>query len=487
MKYLDYYLTKTFTVFLISFTIVVFAGCINQKNISVSGTLDELDERSRFEYEYSLNEALKFKLLGDHARAVQFFKRCIELYPHSHVAYYELSNIYFSYGEFDLSVEYGQKALDIESGNIWYYIQLGQILYENEKFEDSFRIYKEAIQIFRDNLKLKFTLAAMLTERKEYNEALVIYDELESLIGIDERIYLSRQQIYMEKGQFEKAYDILGELILNFPEEPRYYGILAELYVTIGMYDEALDTYDQLFEIDPFNGNAQLSIAEFFLHKGNNNKAFNYYKEAFRNPSLEFNEKIRIYNSMASGNSPYDYIDDHVIELGKILIDEYPGEDLAKIVLSEKYISAGFFAEGRDLLYSLYINGMDNQALAEQLISVTGFSEDYDMVIDLGEEFLKLYDQSAIIYYFTGVAHHVKNNTDKALEIFLEAIDFLEHDNEFLVHIYSYLGDIYNEKNDYINSDKYFNLAIELDNENLLTLNNYAYYLSIREEKLETA
>lgn len=130
---------------------------------------------------------------------------------------------------------------------------------------------------------------------------------------------------------------------------------------------------------------------------------------------------------------------------------------------------------------------MDNQALAEQLISVTGFSEDYEMVIDLGEKFLELYDSSGIIYYFTGVAYHMNDNSGKALEIFQEAIDVLDMDNEFLLHIYSYLGDIYHDKGDYSKSDKYFGIAIEIDDQNLLTLNNYAYYLSLREEKLETA
>ena len=49
------------------------------------------------------------------------------------------------------------------------------------------------------------------------------------------------------------------------------------------------------------------------------------------------------------------------------------------------------------------------------------------------------------------------------------------------------LGDAYNETGDFVNSDYSFDEALVIDPNNAYILNNYAYYLSLRGEKLEKA
>ena len=51
----------------------------------------------------------------------------------------------------------------------------------------------------------------------------------------------------------------------------------------------------------------------------------------------------------------------------------------------------------------------------------------------------------------------------------------------------SILGNSYNELEDFQNSDIAYEKAIEYIPNNAQVLNNYAYYLSLREEKLEKA
>lgn len=52
---------------------------------------------------------------------------------------------------------------------------------------------------------------------------------------------------------------------------------------------------------------------------------------------------------------------------------------------------------------------------------------------------------------------------------------------------YSSLGEAYNEIKDYVKSDESFEKGIAIDPKNANTLNNYAYFLSVRGEKLEKA
>ena len=53
--------------------------------------------------------------------------------------------------------------------------------------------------------------------------------------------------------------------------------------------------------------------------------------------------------------------------------------------------------------------------------------------------------------------------------------------------MYSILGNSYNEIKEYENSDKSYEKSLEYLPENVMVLNNYAYYLSLRGENLEKA
>ncbi|MFM9052099.1 MAG: tetratricopeptide repeat protein [Bacteroidota bacterium] len=61
-------------------------------------------------------------------------------------------------------------------------------------------------------------------------------------------------------------------------------------------------------------------------------------------------------------------------------------------------------------------------------------------------------------------------------------------DNECLeMYIRSTLGEVYNDMKDYARSDQQYDKVLELDPNDASALNNYAYYLSLRKEKLQKA
>ena len=56
-----------------------------------------------------------------------------------------------------------------------------------------------------------------------------------------------------------------------------------------------------------------------------------------------------------------------------------------------------------------------------------------------------------------------------------------------LLDFYTNLGEAYHENKEYKQSDYYFDLVLKRDPGNLYVINNYSYYLSLREVKLEYA
>ena len=90
-----------------------------------------------------------------------------------------------------------------------------------------------------------------------------------------------------------------------------------------------------------------------------------------------------------------------------------------------------------------------------------------------------------LFYYFNGISNKWFEKYDQAIESFTTGLDFVVDNDLLLLEYYSSLGDVYNDIKEYSKSDNYFEKALKLDSNNVIILNNYAYYLSLRREKLE--
>ncbi len=455
---------------------------INQKE-----EYDYIEEIYELEYIYSLHQGIKYSLLGDYKSAIYYFKRCLEIYPDSDVAFYELSKIYSLGGEIDLAVESAARALDLDTTNIWYYVKLAKLYSEDNNQEKTIELYQKAIEVFYDNVDLYVTLGSIYENKKMYDKALDIYAQIEKMTGINESVSIARNHIFIKRGEYEKAHRELKKLVDEFPHESAYYGMLAEFYISVGMNSEALDSYEKLFKIDPDNGIAQISIAEFFIKDGKFDRAVEYLIKAIRNPKLGFEEKVKFVASIMQGSYMLGFPSEKIEEIGELLVEEYPEENFCKVILAEYYIDIGYYYKAVALLDEMHASDPDNILIAEQLAGSLTFNEDYELVKEIGKNMIIRFQESFFIPYFLGTAHYMTNETVKAAKYFEIALKKEGITGELKAHIYTYLIDVYHKLGNFSDSDKSFERLVGMGSNNLVAFNNYAYFLALREEKLEKA
>ncbi|MCS6905751.1 MAG: tetratricopeptide repeat protein, partial [Bacteroidia bacterium] len=129
-----------------------------------------------------------------------------------------------------------------------------------------------------------------------------------------------------------------------------------------------------------------------------------------------------------------------------------------------------------------------NQYLWEQLLN-----KDYELgksneLVEDAEAALEVFPDHPSFIYFSGLGHYQTKNYKMAVQRFekyLKHASGLDVRNESLV--LSHLGDCYHYLTLYEKSDANFKKAIERDPNNALALNNYAYFLALRKERLEEA
>jgi Tfp pilus assembly protein PilF len=85
------------------------------------------------------------------------------------------------------------------------------------------------------------------------------------------------------------------------------------------------------------------------------------------------------------------------------------------------------------------------------------------------------------------VAKSQTKDFEGAVVSYQMALNLLVNNKELEAQIYAGLGDAYHSLNNHTKSDASYEQALKLKPEDPYVLNNYAYYLSLRNEKLEKA
>jgi Tfp pilus assembly protein PilF len=100
---------------------------------------------------------------------------------------------------------------------------------------------------------------------------------------------------------------------------------------------------------------------------------------------------------------------------------------------------------------------------------------------------MELFPSLATTYFFNGIANNQLKNHKKAAQSLKDGLEFVTDNKSLMLDFYSNLGDAYNYLKDYPKSDKAFEDALKINSDNTYVLNNYAYYLSLRNEFLDKA
>jgi Tfp pilus assembly protein PilF len=145
------------------------------------------------------------------------------------------------------------------------------------------------------------------------------------------------------------------------------------------------------------------------------------------------------------------------------------------------------YAEARDEYRKVIAIDSSRYAVWETLLNTEIQLSDYEAMESEGTRAVELFPLFPVPYLFKGVAQLQKNKYEAAVESLNAGIKLVSVNNALLVQFYTSLGDAYNRLKNHKLSDESYEKALKLDPENSYVLNNYAYYLSLRNENLAKA
>ena len=432
------------------------------------------------------SNGLQSKYREDTEGAIRNFEQALRYMPDDAASMFELSEQYYNAGRVEEAYNMIQKAVETDPENKWYQIRLGMFYRNLEQYDDLIKLYEGLTAKYPDDLEMLSELIEVLLITEQYDKALAKMDLLEKQVGRNDAITEQRLNIYRRQGQTKKLIAELQKLISENPENPRYYNMLAQVYEENGKDKEALKVYEKIKEISPNDPYINISLLEFYEKNGDKDKAFQELLAAIRNKNLDIATKANIWDYWMGKNDHSTQIDEQARQCGEAFIETHPDNKLGYLILGSYYILEQNAVKSKEIYQkTLAIDSTDFYGWQNLIISESRLNEN-EAVRQHAIKALKYYPMQPVFYWYAGVASAVLKMNEDAISYLEKGCRYVSEKNQ-IANFDAFLGDLYHEQGDEEKAFEAYERTLRNDPDNVLVLNNYAYYLAVKNQDLDKA
>ena len=444
-------------------------------------------EKDNFKYNNYLFGALKAKSLENFEEALKQFQKCIKLDEKQALPFYESAIINKNQGNLELAEEQIKIAATLEKKNRWYQLAYAEILFSNQDFKNAAAQYKKLILREPGNEELYYFLADVYIYDNNLLKAIGVYDNLEEKKGVEKMISMQKHKLYMELKKKQSAIKELLKLIDTYSNDIEALEILSEVYLLNNEKDKAFEIFKKLAIIAPDNGRIHLTLADYYREQGDNIKSFEELKLAFKSTKLGADIKSHILVSYFQLLGINDSMREQADTLAKLLIQTHPNSVKAHAVYADMLYTENKFQEAKEQYLIVLQKDKTKSQVWSQVLFIQAEQNDFAGMLKTSEEALTYFSTDPLFYYFNGVSNKWFKNINEAISVLEMGVEFVVDNEMLLLEFYSSLADIYHTAGNNSASDSLYEKVLSIDPENVLVLNNYAYYLAVRKVKLGKA
>lgn len=432
-------------------------------------------------------EGIKSNVLeGDSARAKAWFKKVLEIDSTHSPSLYELASL-TALDQPEEALQYSLKANAIDTTNTWYKMQLGRLLIATQRYDSALTLYDQLIRMNPndpDNYRLKALLYDQLGQPEK---ALEVLETAENRFGIIELLASHKLQLLLNTQQFDRAMAEARMLVETFPYNEDNYVVLAELYAMMNMNNLAQENYDKALSINPNSMRALASLNDFYKRQNDNVRFLETASKLFRLKEFPLETKLKFYEELFQNPS---FVRNNFIQMGELvrtLAITYP-EDLRTLDLYARYLIAGGSIEQALQLYKSHVtDSIPQKQIFNDIIGMEAYLKRADSVDKYTTIALERFPEDAELrLQKASVTAYMLEKPQEAIPLFEEALKYAKTDSLRSV-IYGAIGDNYHTLGDDRKCFKAYDKGMKLDTTNVSIYNNYSYFLSLRNERLDKA
>lgn len=448
----------------------------------------DLSERDKAKFNELFFTAQNHKTQGDLEKAEGIFMELYKEAPENDAVCYELARIYAETEQSEDALFFAERAADLDTTNKWYTLLLASMYRQFNQPLKEIALFERLTNQHPNNPDYCFELANAYLNNEQPKKALKQLGRLEDLIGINEVISDQKKTIYLSEGDVEKAADEIRKLIKAFPNQIEYYGTLGQIYIVNGYPEEAFKVYQKMLQVDPADPRPHLDLANYYKEKEDFANSILHLKQAMSSPQLQVDQKIPVLLSLLDATAQDSTLKSQTYEILDLVIQSDENDPKVYAIYGD-FLSRDKRDKEAISMYqkAVSLDGGSIYPVWEQLLLLEVQTSDYANLYKDAQKAQEAFPNRPLTYFFAGVGAAM-------LEMHQEAVDQLEMGMPYVLgnprlkeQFYTQLAGSYHELEEHTQSDRYFDKALAINDKNATVLNNYAYFLSERDQQLEKA
>lgn len=428
-------------------------------------------------------DGMRADMLGNTEKAIYFYEKALEVAPQSPGIHYKLAEMQARQGRYKDAQYYAEKALDLDPDNLFYLRLLAALYSQNNEHEPAIKMLQRGLKAHPQEADLYQLLTGEYVQTGKNNDALKVLERAEAELGPAPELARERQQIYLKQDRLNDALKEARKLVAANPDEPEYLLNLAELLISNNKVSEAGKLLDEnRSQLDGLAGYAILQL-QVATKNGDTKAAKAYLLSALSNSEMDLDDKLTYLSPYLKGREDSAQVEEMLNAL------QSAHRDQAKV-----YFLRGDYEGGRSRFpeaRSAYLRGLaldkNNYTIWEQVARLDMELHQPDSLASHTDKALDLFPNASVLWFYNGWGHFMQKENSKAIRSFERARKLKPANPIMEKEVYAMLGDLYNTQKEYSKSDDAYAQALKLDSLDTHVLNNYSYYLSVREEKLDLA
>lgn len=442
---------------------------------------DHLSPNDRQRYNYFFLEGARQQAAGNYSAAFDLFEHARKIDPKAAETYFYESLFCSQLKQDSLALAYMQKAIELNPENQTYAEQLGRYYIGSQKYDLAIDAYENLYAKNHDNTDALRILVQLYSQNKDYKSVLKTISRLEVEEGESEQFTLSKMRVYELMDDKKAAYQELKSLVDQHPLDMQYKTMLGNWLVQHNRQKEAYKCFTDVLKEEPDNSYAQMSLYDYYNATCQEQLAEQMLDKILMSPKSDLETKVMMYRSFIQKNESEGGDSTKVIALfDKALNVAHPSAEVAEMraaYMGLKKMPADSVCRAFEKVLTI---APDNVNARMQLVQMLWNEKKYDLVSLQCKAAQEYNPEEMVFYYFGGMAYYQKDKEEEALREFRLGLAQVNAQSpaDLVSDLYAVTGDILHKKGEEQEAFAAYDSCLLWKDDNVMALNNYAYYLS---------
>lgn len=449
-----------------------------------------LSEAQSLSYDSFFLEAMMQRQKDNNDAAFDLLQHCVKINPKAAEAYFYLAQYYLLMRNDSLAQQCYLKAAELEPDNATFLETVAQSYISQQDFPKAIAVVEQLYSQDKSRDELLEMLYELYQQINDNEKAIETLNRIEAAEGKSERLSYAKSGIYTKMGNKQAAIDEMEALAKKYPNDLNYKGMYADMLLRNDEEEQALQLYDEILAEEPDNTRAQVSLLGYFKMQGEEEQADSMAERILMNRNTTTEQRIYLMRQMVADSERTDGDSTRILALfHKMLAQPQQNADIATLCAAYMDLKEMPRDSVKNMLQTVLRIAPDNAAARLQLVSFAWERKDLDEIIALCQEARQYNPDEMAFYYYQGMAYYQQDNHDQALSAFQNGIGVITPDSspEIVSDFYAVMGDLLHQKGLAREAFEAYDSCLQWKEDNIMCLNNYAYYLSELGQQLDRA